>query len=77
MKNYLEMDEVSQNVVNILEEQLCDLKKDCKEGILSGDMCNFVTKTVLGTLDDWTPRLTTVIRSEILDWFQSEYGLCL
>lgn len=77
MKNYFEMNEISQEVADSLEEQLYDCKEDCKKGRLSGDMLNCIVRTVLDTLDNWTPRLTTVMRSEVLDWFQSEYGLCL
>ncbi len=77
MKNYSEMNEISQEVADSLEEQLYDCKEDYKKGRLSGDMLNCIVRTVLDTLDNWTPRLTTVMRSEILDWFQSEYGLCL
>lgn len=77
MKNYSEMNEISQEVADSLEEQLYDCKEDCKKGRLSEDMLNCIVRTVLDTLDNWTPRLTTVMRSEILDWFQSEYGLCL
>lgn len=77
MKNYFEMNEVSQEVADSLEEQLYDCKEDCKKGRLSRDMLNCIVRTVLDTLDNWTPRLTTVMRSEVLDWFQSEYGLCL
>ena len=77
MKNYSEMNEISQEVADSLEEQLYDCKEYCKKGRLSGDMLNCIVRTVLDTLDNWTPRLTTVMRSEILDWFQSEYGLCL
>ena len=77
MKNYSEMNEISQEVADSLEEQLYDCKEDCKKGRLSVDMLNCIVRTVLDTLDNWTPRLTTVMRSEILDWFQSEYGLCL
>ncbi len=77
MKNYFEMNEVSQEVADSLEEQLYDCKEDCKQGWLSGDMLNCIVRTVLDTLDNWTPKLTTAMRSEVLDWFQSEYGLCL
>lgn len=75
--DYFKMNEVAQEVANILEEQLYDCKEDCKNGRLSGTMLNLVTQIVLDTLDNWTPRLNTVIRSEVLNWFQSEYGLCL
>lgn len=77
MKIYSEMNEVSQEVADSLEEQLYDCKEDCKKGRLSEDMLNCIVQTVLGTLDNWTPKLTTAMRSEVLDWFQSEYGLCL
>ncbi|MFR0822574.1 MAG: hypothetical protein ACLU84_00660 [Clostridia bacterium] len=77
MKNYFEMNEVSQEVADRLEEQLYDCKEDCNKGNLSRSMFNAIAQTVLDTLDNWTPRLTTPMRSEVLDWFQSEYGLCL
>lgn len=77
MKQYHEMNEVAQEVADCLDEQLYDCKEDCKMGILSGDMLNCIVRTVLNTLDNWTPRLTTSVRSEVLDWFQLEYGLCL
>lgn len=73
MKTYFELSEVAQEVADSLEEQLYD----CKEDRLSGDMLNLITLTVLNTLDNWTPRLTTSMREEVLNWFQSEYGLCL
>ena len=55
MKNYFEMNEVSQEVADSLEEQLYDCKEDCKKGRLSGDMLNCIVRTVLDTLDNWTP----------------------
>lgn len=77
MKKYFEMHEVSQEVADNLEEQLYDCKEDCKMGMVSGDMRNCVIKTVLDTLDNWTPKLTGGMRLEVLDWFQDEYGICL
>ena len=71
------MKKVSQEVADNLEEKLYDYKEDYKKGEMSGDMLNCIVWTVLDTLDNWTPKLDTVIRSEVLDWFQSEYGLCL
>lgn len=77
MKNFDEMNEISQEVAESLDEQLYDCKEECQNGLLSGDMYACVIRTVLDTLDNWTPRLTYAIRCEVLDWFQNEYGLCL
>ena len=77
MKSFDEMNKISQEVAESLDEQLYDCKEECKSGMLSGSMYACVIQTVLDTLDNWTPRLTYAIRCEILDWFQNEYGLCL
>lgn len=77
MKNFSEMSTLSQEVAENIDEQLYDCKEDCKKGRLSGDMYECVIRTVLNTMDNWTPRLKYATRCEVLDWFQSEYGLCL
>ena len=68
---------LSREVAGKIDEQLFDCKEDCKNGMLSGDMLECVVRTVLKTLDNWTPRLKYATRCEVLDWFQFEYGLCL
>lgn len=77
MKKFSEMSELSQNVAKNLDEQLYDCKEDCKRGMLSGDTYGSIIRIVLNTLDNWTPRLKYATRCEVLDWLQSEYGLCL
>lgn len=77
MKKFSEMSELSQEVAESIDNQLYDCKEDCKKGMLSGDMRRCVIRTVLNTLDNWTPSLKYATRSEVLDWLQSEYGLCL
>ena len=77
MKKFSEMSTVSQEVAENIDEQLYDCKEECKSGMLSGDMRECVVRTVLSTLDNWTPRLKYATRCEVFDWLQSEYGLCL
>ncbi len=74
---YLAMSENLRKVADCIEEQLCDCKEDCRKGRLSGSMYRLVVQTFLNTLDNWTPRLNASMRSQIADWFESEYGLCL
>ena len=57
MKNFSEMSKLSQEVAENIDEQLYDCKEDCKKGRLSGDMYECVIRTVLNTMDNWTPRL--------------------
>ncbi|MFR2535020.1 MAG: hypothetical protein ACLS95_07375 [Clostridia bacterium] len=77
MQKYFEMSEIAQEVADCLEEQLYDCKDDCRMGRVSGSMIQCIIQTVLDTLDNWSPKLTAVVRLEVLDWFQSVYGLCL
>ena len=66
-KKFNEMNQVSQEVAGILDEKLYDCKEECKSGMLSDGMHACVIRTVLNTLDNWTPRLTYAIRCEVLD----------
>lgn len=77
VKKFFEMNEVSQEVAECIDNQLYDCKDDCKNGMLSESMLKCVIRTVTVTMDNWTPKLSYSMRCEVLDWFQNEYGLCL
>lgn len=77
MKDVFEMSELAQEVAENIDNQLDDCKDLAREGMLSGGMLGCVVRAVVNTLDNWNPRLDYSTRCEVLDWFQSEYGICL
>ena len=76
-KNFSEMSELAQEVAVSIDSQIYDCKDLCQKGTLVGSMRACIIRTVQKTLDNWTPQLSYRTRCEILDWLQSEYGLCL
>lgn len=77
MKKSQKMSILAQEVAEVIEKKLSDCKDAAREGLLSDDAMRCVVETAVKTLDDWRPRLKYPTRCEVLDWFQSEYGICL
>ncbi|MCI8548926.1 MAG: hypothetical protein HFJ38_08635 [Bacilli bacterium] len=77
MKEFLKMSETAQKVAEELDSQLGDCKDLAKEGMLVGDMRCCVVRTAVHILDNYPVKLTSAVNTEILDWFQNEYGICL
>lgn len=77
MKDFFKMSEVAQKVAESLDRQFDDCKELAQNGMLVGEMRGCVIRKAVETLDNWTPRLEHSTRCEVINWFQSEYGICL
>lgn len=77
MKDFYEMSKIAQEVAEEIDKQLDDCKDLAKEGMLSEEMRGCAIRTTVGILDNWSVKLTSSVRNQILDWFQAEYGICL
>ena len=77
MKKFNEMSELAQEVATCIDEQLYDCKNLTRKGMLDGEMMRCVIRTAVDTMDNWPVRLKAIVRIEVCDWFQAEYGICL
>lgn len=77
MKHYDELTKKEQEVVDCIDVNLYGCKEVCKSGNASDGILKSVITVVLNTLDNWKPRLTPLERREVLEYVQSEYGVCM
>lgn len=77
MKHYDELTENAREVADCIDLELYDCKEVCKSGNASGGILKSVITVVLNALDNWKPKLTPSERREVLEYVQSEYGVCM
>ena len=69
------MSVISMMVIRKIDRELGDAQEDCRKGIAEAKQ--LVAQKVIEYLDGWNPRLSYRERSEVLDYVEEEYGLCL
>lgn len=71
------MSDSAREIAGEVDWQLDEYKDSAQAGVLEEKLQSTMIRTVESILDNQPVKLTEAVRTEVLNWFQAEYGICL